>query len=181
MSNANSNELNAKLTAMLDREEVKAIPHRFARGLDRVDRDLLVSCFHPDGVDDHGFFKAQAGEFVDWVMGELEKFEDTQHMIATQNVEVIGSKASCESYFVAYHTMPTPDGDKELIVAGRYLDKMEKRDGEWKIILRRCVFDWTRMTDASPTPARDPDPRYLGKNFPDDDSYGIFSEYFQKS
>ncbi len=181
MSNANSNELNDKLIAMLDREEVKAIPHRFARGLDRADRELLESCFHPDGVDDHGFFKAEAKEFCDWVMGELVKFDATQHIIATQNVEVTGLTAACESYFVAYHTMQTPDGTKELIVAGRYLDQMEKRDGEWKIILRRCVFDWTRMTDASPTPARDPDPRHLGKNFPDDDSYAIFSKQFQKN
>jgi hypothetical protein len=175
MSESNANELNAKLLALLDREEIKAIPHRFARGLDRCDRSLIESCFHPEGVDDHGFFKAGATEFCDWVMGELTKFDASQHIIATQNVEVSGSKAACESYFVAFHVMQTPEGSKELIVAGRYLDEMEKHDGEWKIKLRKCVFDWNRMTEASPAPSRDPDPRYLGKNYPDDDSYGIFS------
>ena len=176
MSEPTSNELNDKLTAMLDRDEIKAIPHRFARGLDRCDRSLLESCFHPDGVDDHGFFKAGVIEFCDWVMEELKKFDASQHIIATQNVEVSGSKAACESYFVAFHIMSTEAGPKELIVAGRYLDEMEKHEGEWKIKLRKCVFDWNRMTDASPAPSRDPDPRHLGKNFPDDDSYDMFAK-----
>lgn len=176
MSEPNSNDQNAKLTAMLDREEIKAVPHRFARGLDRVDRALIESCFHPEGVDDHGFFKGNAVEFCDWVMEELKKFDASQHIIATQNVEVNGLKAVCESYFIAFHTMPTPDGVKELIVAGRYLDEMEKHDGSWKIKLRRCVFDWNRMKDASPLPSRDPDPRYTGTRFPEDDSYDIFSK-----
>ena len=178
MSETHSNELNAKLIAMLDREEVKAIPHRFARGLDRVDRALIESCFHPDGVDDHGFYKAGAKDFCDWVMEQLEKFDASQHVIGTQNVEVTGDKAACESYFVAIHLMPSPDGPKELTVAGRYLDQMEKHEGEWKIKLRRCVFDWNRITDASPSPSGDPDLRHLGKNFPDDDSYAIFSKSF---
>lgn len=176
MSESNLSDLELKLTAVLDREEVKAIAHRFARGLDRCDRALIESCFHPDGIDDHGFFKGNAEEFCDWVMVELKKYDASQHLIATQNVEVSGLKAACESYFVAIHIIPTPDGTKELIVAGRYMDEMEKREGTWKLTHRRCVFDWNRMKDAAPLPTRDPEPRHLGKQFPDDDSYAMFSK-----
>lgn len=176
MSEQNSNQLNKKLLAMLDREEIKAVPHRFARGLDRCDRSIIESCFHPDGIDDHGFFRGNAEEFCDWVMVELKKYDASQHIIATQNVEVSGSKALCESYFVAMHIVPNPEGAKELVVAGRYLDEMEKRDGVWKITLRTCVFDWNRITDAAPLPARDPDPRNTGKNYPDDDSYAFIAK-----
>lgn len=175
MSENNSSEMNTKLEAMLDREEVKALPHRFARGLDRCDRALIESCFHPDGIDDHGIFKGNAQEFCDWVMVELQKYDASQHIIGTQNVEVAGSKAVCESYFIAVHIIPTPENTKELIVAGRYIDELEKREGEWKLTLRRCVFDWNRMTDSAALPSRDPDPRHLGKCFPDDDSYRSFS------
>lgn len=176
MSEMNLSEINAKLATMLDREEVKAIPHRFARGLDRCDRSLIESCFHPDGIDDHGLFKGNAKEFCDWVMVELKKYEASQHLIATQNVEVSGSKAACESYFIAVHIVPNPEGSKEVIVAGRYLDELEKRDGVWKLTHRRCVFDWNRLKDSSPLPTRDPEPRHLGKQFPDDDSYAMFSK-----
>ena len=41
----------------------------------------------------------------------------------------------------------------------RYVDVLERRDGEWRIADRRCVFDWTRRdaivgrVGASPTEA----------------------------
>ncbi|MGB1867834.1 MAG: hypothetical protein ACPHLL_00980, partial [Porticoccaceae bacterium] len=60
-----------KIAEMLDMQEVKSIAHRFARGLDRCDRQIIESCFHEDGMDDHGFFKGSAAEFCDWVMKEL--------------------------------------------------------------------------------------------------------------
>ena len=31
-----------------------------------------------------------------------------------------------------------------MVLGGRYLDKMRKRDGEWRIQDRRCSFDWYR-------------------------------------
>ena len=35
---------------------------------------------------------------------------------------------------------------------GRYLDRYEKRDGEWKIIERVCVHNGTQVIDAVPMP-----------------------------
>lgn len=169
-------DMNQQLTSLLDKEEIRAIPHRFARGLDRCDRSLIESCFHEDGYDDHGFFKGSAPEFCDWVMEELKKYDASQHIISTQNVELDGSSAVCESYFLAFHLVPTPDGTKEVIAAGRYVDAMQKRDGEWKISHRTCIFDWNRITDESPLPAPDPDPRFTGARYPEDTSYKIFSE-----
>ena len=167
-SNANSQLINE----LIDREQIKAIAPRFARGLDRCDREIIESCFHSDGVDDHGFFKGSANEFCDWVIEQLKRFSATQHIIATQSIELNGSKAVCESYFVAIHIIPNPDGDKELTVAGRYIDQVAKRAGEWKITKRTCVFDWNRMVDGRPAPATEG--RYLGKQNREDISYSLF-------
>ena len=166
-------DTNSALTELLDREKIKAIAPRFARGLDRCDREIIESCFHPDGIDDHGFFRGSATEFCDWVMGQLTRFSATQHMIASQSIEQNGSRAVCESYFVAVHIIPNPEGDKELTVAGRYVDQVEKRDDEWKITLRTCIFDWNRMTDAAP--AASPEGRYIGQQNRDDVSYALFN------
>lgn len=171
----NAEKLEQKLIGVLDMQEVKAVAHRFARGLDRCDRQIIESCFHKDGMDDHGFFKGSATEFCDWVMIELEKFTISQHLITTQNAEINGNSAMCESYFYAYHLMSTPNGDKDVIAAGRYLDTMEKRDGEWKITLRQATFDWNKITDAAPLPAPENDPRTVGTNSKEDASYAAFA------
>ena len=63
---------NEQLGRMLDEFEIKKVAHRFARGLDRADKDMIQSCFHPDGTDDHGIFQGSASDFCDWVMNALE-------------------------------------------------------------------------------------------------------------
>ena len=42
------------LRRLLDRQAITECVHRYARGLDRRDTDLLRSAYHPDAVEDHG-------------------------------------------------------------------------------------------------------------------------------
>ena len=142
------------IAALIDEQAIKNIAHRFARGLDRVDREILMSCFHEDGMDDHGVFKGTAEEFCDWVMPQLQNYDSTQHIISTQIVEIRNNKAVCESYFYARHALKIDGVPKELIAAGRYIDSVEKRDRVWKITLRKAVFDWNRLVDDMAIPAR---------------------------
>jgi len=141
-----------RLADMLDEFEIKKVAHRFARGLDRADKELIQSCFHPDGTDDHGMFQGLASEFCDWVMEVLKNYRSTQHIISTQNVEIDGNNAVCESYFFSHHLMDKPEGALEIISAGRYVDALEKREGVWKIKHRQAVFDWTRFGPEASSP-----------------------------
>ena len=165
------------ITAFLDEHAIKNVAHRFARGLDRMDRNLIESCFHEDGTDDHGMFKGSAKDFCDWVMPQLEIYDATQHVISTQNVEIRDKKAVCESYFYARHALKMDGTPKELVAAGRYVDTLEKRDGVWKITHRHAVFDWNRLVDDMAIPSR-PDVEDLmtyGQQGSGDASYDAFA------
>ena len=162
---------------IVDEQDVKNVAHRFARGLDRADRAIIESCFHEDGSDDHGMFKGSAAEFCDWVMPQLENYTSTQHIISTQNAEIVGEKAVCESYFYSRHALPTEAGPMELISAGRYIDQIEKRDGVWKIKHRQAVFDWSRLVPDAAVP-RSPEAAALltqGARGKEDPSYAAFA------
>ena len=58
--------LEKKLRELIDRQEIWSILLRYARGIDRLDRDLIRSCYHDDAVDDHHTFVAKPDEFIDW-------------------------------------------------------------------------------------------------------------------
>lgn len=167
----------AALLALIDEQAIKKVPHLFARGLDRMDRDLIKSCFHEDGTDDHGMFKGGAEEFCDWVFPQLENYDSTQHIISTQIVEVSGDKAVCESYFYARHAITMDGTPKELIAAGRYVDTMEKRNDVWKIAHRKAIFDWNRLVDDMAIPARPEMDAVMtyGEQGPGDASYAFFA------
>ena len=45
------------LEELVAKQEISELLHRYCRGIDRFDRDLVRSCYHDDADDDHGIFR----------------------------------------------------------------------------------------------------------------------------
>ncbi len=131
---------------LVAQQEIRDVLARYTRGVDRMDRELVLSCYHPGAHDDHGAFQGSAEEFADWVQEVLSYFDTTMHFLGQQLVEVAGDRAHSETYCVAYHRRDARDDEpgSDLWMGLRYVDRFERRDGEWRIADRRCVFDWSR-------------------------------------
>jgi hypothetical protein len=171
-----STELETVIRQTADRQEIAQVILRVARAIDRQDKALLDDCFHPDATDDHGMFKGTAAEFSAWVMDLLKIYERTQHIIANQLIELDGDRAACESYFHAHHVMKTEQGVINVIAAGRYIDRLERRDGVWKIIHRGVVYDWNRVDPSTDQWSEGPIAAALqrGQASTQDPSYALF-------
>ena len=61
-------ELATAVRALQDRQEIHNCIIRYSRGVDRLDRELLLSVYHPDAIDDHGMFVGGPEEFADWAL-----------------------------------------------------------------------------------------------------------------
>jgi hypothetical protein len=134
---------------LLDRAELEELAARYARAVDRGDRELLLSLYHADAIDHHGNdFRGNPAQFADYVQGATAVFEVTAHYILNSSYEIEGDRADGELYFVAYHRMPPPEPN-EIVVAGRYLDRYERRDGAWKIVYRSIVWDWASASQMT--------------------------------
>jgi hypothetical protein len=46
-------DLKSKLRELVDRQEIWAVVLRYSRGIDRLDRELVRSCYWDDAIDDH--------------------------------------------------------------------------------------------------------------------------------
>src|SRR5262249_48937285 len=55
----------AKLDALLDRAEILDCIHRYTRGIDRHDRQLVRSAYHDGAIDEHGGFVGPVDDFLD--------------------------------------------------------------------------------------------------------------------
>ena len=67
-------------------------------------------------------------------------FLDHLHNITTHTCEIDGDVAHCESYVIG--TMRGRDDKTIVLMGGRYLDRLERRDGVWRIAVRRCTVEW---------------------------------------
>jgi ketosteroid isomerase-like protein len=124
-----------------DKAAITEVIHRFARGLDRADEDLLREVFHPGATDDHGVFAGSAEDFVAWVLPVMRAMASSHHLIGNVLIEVEGDRAFAESYFRAHQRLARDGAVHTTLTTGRYLDRLTRIDGTWAIVHRRTIFD----------------------------------------
>lgn len=135
---------------LLDRQAIHDCLVRYSRGVDRLDRDLLLSVYHPDAVDDHGMFVGGREAFADWVIPMHTSMHlSQQHVLMNHSCDLDGATAHTETYYMFVGM--NRQGPPVSISGGRYVDRFEKRDGRWAIAHRICVRDWI-LTDEPVDP-----------------------------
>lgn len=128
---------------MVERLAIQEVLHAHSRGLDRCDEELVKSCYWPDAEVDYGNFKGPAHDFAGLVCKALaEIYELTQHCLSNSLVATGGEMARAETLVTAVHLLV--GGKEEMSFSGRYLDRLERRNGGWKLLHRKVVMDWSR-------------------------------------
>lgn len=119
-----------------------------ARGCDRHDVDLITAAYHSDGVDEHGNTINAGPAYGEWA-NTVHAATSTvnQHNITTHTCEIDGNTAHAESYVMV--VLLFKDGRTAQAMFGRYLDRLEKRDGRWRIAVRRTSVEAAITGDAS--------------------------------
>jgi hypothetical protein len=139
-----------KLQQLLDKEAIREKLMSYSRGVDRHDRDLLLSVYWPDAEDDHILYKGDPEGFADFSF-EFTKNVPTSHMLLN-NLIAFDSPASAQSetYYLGYHNLPTEDGGtNDFLMGGRYLDLFEKRGDEWRIKKRVLTCDFYTVAPST--------------------------------
>lgn len=159
---------------MADREAIRDCLFRYSRGVDRCDEDMLRSAYWEDALDDHCLFVGRREELIAWVLPLLRGMEASQHTIGNVLIRLHGDAADVESYYHGYHRVNDGAKTVDSIQAGRYVDRFEKRDDEWRIARRKVIVDWFREYDDAGDWAKGPAGHAQirpGERYPSDYSY----------
>ena len=159
--------------SLLAKDEIRDCIYAITRGMDRIERELMRSGFHDDAqVCWASAAYVPVDEFMDVAMRMQATTSRVQHLVGNILIELRDDEAGVESYEIGRHLTPFPDGAKDLIIASRYLDTFQRRDGVWKIQRRLKVIDWMRiMEGADATFER---MAFTGRRDRTDESYRVF-------
>jgi hypothetical protein len=131
-----------------DRQDILDCLVREARGRDRHDAPMTSSCYWPDGADEHGHNISPGPVYGEKAnIGHAAKFSANQHNLSNHTCEIEGDVANCETYVVG--GLLSPDQKTCKIAIGRYFDRLEKRNGEWRIKLRRTTVEMVVDGDST--------------------------------
>lgn len=163
-----------------DRAAISDIIAAYAHAIDRRRWAMMERLFHDDARFRFGAIEGDWRGFVEQARAIIDPCLATQHQLG-QTLFAFENADTChtETYMTAMHTIPPgypveaayPDKGctYSAVVAGRYVDRFERRGGEWRIAQRTGLYDWRELrvvegVDLSDTPegasgyhdARDP-------------------------
>ena len=132
-----------QLQELLDRKACEDVLMRYGRTLDWLDEAGQESCFWPDAKVDYGFFQGSGEDWTPTVMPVEAASPRRWHVSTGVMVQVNGDTAKGESYGLTVASSENEEGELvDTMFGGRYLDELEKRDGQWRISTRSYIADW---------------------------------------
>jgi hypothetical protein len=167
------------LQDLLDREAIRECLYRYCRGIDRADEATLRSVYWEDASDCHGAWNGSADGFIGQALTKLREGGRRVHQVSNVAIELHGDVAAAESSFLALQaTALAPQ--LETFLCGRYVDRFERREGEWRIAARTVVYDWIEereraelaWADAALFGVRQPN----GRSAPEDTVYKLLRD-----
>jgi hypothetical protein len=149
------------------KQAITEVIHRYCRGMDRMDRELTLSCWHPGGTDDHAPLYAGSAEgFVDWLWPVHATMPVTRHVVTNTIIDLDGDKAGAETYWSLVLRVEQDGRLWDIVAGGRYLDEFECIDDVWAIRHRCSILDTDRVELVEKT-AMDFSPPLIRPNNPE--------------
>jgi len=121
---------------------------RYVRGVDRGDPEMIMTAFHDDAAIVSGAFNGSAQDFSVEIGKLLDEISPrVAHTVTNHWIDISGDVGVGESYVIAYQNT-LGDDPQDVMTGGRYVDRYERRNGEWKISHRTFVLDWTTSSPS---------------------------------
>ena len=137
--------MDPQIQELLDKKAIEEVLLRYGRTQDWLDTPGQESCFWPDAEIDFGFFRGNGADWVATVMPHEAEALRRWHMSTSIMIKVDGDNATAECYGIACGTAEVDGKLHDTMYGGRYLDELQRRDGEWRISKRTYILDWANQ------------------------------------
>ena len=147
---------NSLSTEYHDRLAIRKLIDRYAHCADRRDATGQMALFTKDTIF-QVFMDAKTAEPSYVITGrdnlapifaDLNQYSATTHFNGQSTIMINGNSATGESYCIAHHLKGEGDERTLMIASLRYLDRLEKHDGQWLFAERKLLVDWTETRSS---------------------------------
>ena len=134
---------------LLDKQEIHEVLLRQARAFDRRDEALFQTIYHPGAqrLTPAGYLPQPEAQLATVRSYDSER-PPSSHILGNHLVEVEGDVAYSEAYFVIVWQSTEGAGTLTHMRGGRYLDRFERRNRNWRIAFRIVTDDWTHVGEG---------------------------------
>lgn len=138
--------LDADVRALVDRQAILDVLHRYCYLVDIQDLDAMVEqVFAPDGSDDHGEGPVVGREQIrDWFVDNTANIAGNAHNISNVMIELDGDRATMRSTVTSWtwtreSTGAGPLRPADYVLVLNYVDELSRYPEGWRIDRRVLV------------------------------------------
>lgn len=139
------------LQRLLDKDQIRDAICRYAQGVDRGNWTLVRSGYHADAFDAHGDYQGGVDGFINWLQRRFDGVDNSMHFLGQSLIEFAEPDvALVETYFVSRRLRPANEKEQASLNSGdaiaregwgRYVDRFERRDDQWRVAHRTVVLE----------------------------------------
>jgi len=136
--------------SVVDISGIEQVLYRYCRSMDRMDKQLTLSCFMPEADMSYGIlYRGKPAGFVEWLWPVHAAMVNHSHMIGNVLVELVDGVLVSEAYVQVTLRSNDESGQFDIVSKGRYLDSWSVNNGEYRIAQRMYVSDLSTVVPVA--------------------------------
>ena len=150
---------------LLDRLAIRDLVENWAVWRDAGDWERFATVWHEEGWMSATWFQGPARDFMRVSQEGFAKGVRILHFLGGTSIDLEGARAIAQTKMTISQRAPVHGVLCDVLCTGRFYDFLEKRGGQWGIVLRRLFYEKDRMDPVDPSATVKLDPALL-ERFP---------------
>ncbi len=156
-----------------ERYTIRELVENWAVWRDAGDWDRFRDVWHPEGEMWATWFQGSYSEFIEVSVDGFAKGVRILHFLGGSSIDLAlenkpHPRAIAQTKMTISQRAMVHDVEVDVVCTGRFYDFIEKRpvaggDAEWRIVLRRLIYEKDRMDPVDPSKMLKLDPALLGQ------------------
>jgi hypothetical protein len=151
---------------LLDKLAIRECVENWVLWRDAAQWERFRTVWHDDGYMMATWFQGTADEFIQVSREGYSKGVNILHFLGGHSVDLAGNRAISQVKMTISQRAKVHDVPVDVVCTGRFYDFFEKRNDQWKVVLRQPIYEKDRMDPIDPSAKLSLDPKLL-EQFPE--------------
>jgi hypothetical protein len=146
-----------------DRLAIRDLIENWAVWRDAGDWDRFRTVWHDDGRMMATWFQGSAEDFIKVSREGFERGVSILHFLGGQAIDISGYRAVSQTKMTISQRAEVHGVTCDVVCTGRFYDFVERRKGDWRIVLRQPIYEKDRLDPLDPAAKLELDGDLLGQ------------------
>jgi hypothetical protein len=135
---------------LLDQVEIAALIQNWALWRDTGEWDKLRTTVHPDAIMTATWFHGRFEDFIEAARASWREHSRSHHSLGGTTIELNRTRAIAQTRMTIHVRTRLDEVEVDVACHGRFVDRVEKRNGAWRIARRSVVYEMDRIDPVDP-------------------------------